>query len=75
MKKYDVHAAAKCGWIKRLISKGNGKRKTVKWRMLNITRNLLNTNLELKTLKAETCFHQQILHTWYRVHKTYPIVE
>ena len=69
---YEVHAAAKCGWIKRLISKDNGKWKTVMWKMLNITRNLLNKNLELKTLQAKTCFHQQILDTWYRIHNTYP---
>ena len=69
---YEVHAAAKCGWIKRLLSDSNGKWKTIMWRMLDITRDSLNKNLELKTLKAKTCFHQQILDMWYRIHNTYP---
>lgn len=42
------------------------------WRMLNTTGDLLNQNLEIKILKAKTSFHQQILDTWYKIHKTYP---
>lgn len=38
---------------------GNGK--TIMWQMLNMTKELLNTNSELKKLQAKTCFHQQIL--------------
>lgn len=33
---FEVHSAAKCGWIRWLISKNAGKWKTAMWVMLDI---------------------------------------
>ena len=44
---FEVHAAAKCGWIKRLHDNSDGKWEITFIYLLNIGANMLNKNLGL----------------------------
>ena len=65
---YNMHVAAKCGWIKLLLSKENGSWKKLFFKMLSINQNMLNKKFNLEY--AENClspFHRQVLESWIKV--------
>ena len=48
---YNMHVAAKCSWIRRLVSNENGSWKKLFYKMLSINRNMLNKKIgPFKTL-------------------------
>ncbi len=62
---FAVHTAAKCIWLKRLISESNSKWKVTMWKMLNFEKHILNkipdNSISEKTL---TKFHKQVILSW-----------
>ena len=65
---YEIHAAAKCNWIKRLHVESESKWKTAFLQLLNVPKNLLNKNLDpviIRNCKSE--FHKQTLTAWIKV--------
>ena len=70
---YEVHAASKFGWIKRLYDDSNSKWKVSFLHMLNIGKNLLNQNLDLSMVNCcKSDFHKQILEAWIKMHSKEP---
>ena len=75
---YNMHVAAKCSWIRRLVSNENGSWKKLFYKMLSINRNMLNKKINLEY--AKNClspFHRQVLESWikvfYCVNTSYPM--
>ena len=65
---YNMHVAAKCSWIRRLVSNENGSWKKLFYKMLSINRNMLNKKINLEY--AKNClspFHRQVLESWIKV--------
>ena len=70
---YEVHAASKCGWIKRLYDNSTSKWKISFLHLLNIGKNLLNKNLDLSIVNCcKSDFHKQILEGWIKIHSKEP---
>ena len=66
---YEVHATAKCGWIRRLYDDSNSKWKTTFINLMNIERNILNKNLDHSiTNKCKSEFHRQIMSAWINIY-------
>ena len=71
---YEVHAAAKCGWIRRFYDDSASKWKTTFIKLLNIDINKLNKNLDYSIINiCKSEFHKQTLSAWIKVHCTEPI--
>ena len=65
---YNMHVPAKCSWIRRLVSNGNGSWKKLFFKMLSIYRNMLNKKINLEYAKHCLCpFHRQVLESWIEV--------
>ena len=65
---YNMHVAAKCSWIKWLVSKENGSWKKLFFKMLLINRNMLNKKINLEY--AKNClspFLRKVLESWIKV--------
>ena len=65
---YEVNNAAKYSWIKRLVSDIDGKWKPLMWDRLDISRELINRNVNVKSLKPKSNFHKQVLNAWNQIH-------
>ena len=70
---YEVHAAAKCSWIRRLYDDSNSKWKTTFLKLLYIGKNVLNKNLNYSIIKkGKSNFHRQTLTAWIKVYYKEP---
>ena len=70
---YDIHSAAKCSWIRRMYDITNSKWKITFLYLLNIGKDILNKNLDMKMVnKCKTDFHKQVLSSWIKIFCTEP---
>ena len=70
---FAIHSVAKCSWIRRLFDKTNSKCKTTFLNLLNLDKNMLNKNLDIKIVaQCKTNFHKQVLSSWISIHGTEP---
>ena len=66
---FEIHTAAKCGQIRRLYDDSNAKWKSTFLKLLNIGKNKLNKNLDIKIVnKCRSDFHKQTLTAWIKVY-------
>ena len=70
---YEVHATAKCSWLRRLFDNAETKWKVIFLNLLNIPKHMLNKNLGEETCKrCKSNFHKQTLISWIKVHGIEP---
>ena len=61
---FNVHHAAKIGWIRRLCENNNEKWKLIMLKRMGITENQLNKKLDQSIINKTTKFYKQVLTSW-----------
>ena len=70
---FSMHTAAKCMWIKRLVSVNESKWKPLMLYMLNIEYFHIDKNLDISRIGyCKSAFHKQVLESWIQVHANEP---